>query len=661
MALAMAAVAVFGSPDQAAADDTSQLETNTAPAVLVTSTRLPAEQVALERVPAHVTVIDREQIESSPAVTATDLLRQEVGLVPTDTVGFGQFGNLTMRGFGERTGTLILVDGVRVNDAGESTLPYLWNTIPLENIERIEVIRGGASTTYGEGAIGGVINVITRQPAEDGLTTRLTGAGGNLGYYNLHADAQGRKDRLSFYASLDRQEWDGWREASGFRGWSAMVKPSLETEAGTLTLGYYFHEETVENPGVLTPDQFAADPRQAGSATFVFDNRVHRASLDYNHDLETGWTILGKVYGQSYDTDSTSAFGTGRVEQPNVGTTWQTSHAGAWFNRPNTFTVGGELIQQDFDSGFNSSFGDFTTGADNWTASVFAQNTLEILDELALTLGGRFDHRDWDVVVVDPFNPVLRADKHADVWSYKTAATWSPTEKTATWVSASRSFRLPTGFDIGAAGSTPGTLFFANPAIEPVDARTVEIGVRCGESSLLGGSLVYYYSEVGDDILFNPFTFQNENFDSVRQGVELALTSAPADWVDFYFTTAFTDARFDGGGFDDHHLPLVAEWQLTGGVNFRPVQALQLTLETVHVDGQVAANDLNNDFPRNQYVLVNAKARYTWKQTTLFVAVNNLLDRLYESYPTTSVGSPQNRAYNPAAGINVQAGATVTF
>ena len=621
-------------------------QTNILPTVVVTGARLPEQTVPLDRFPGNVTVVTPA---NSPAVSLTDLLRQQTGLVPLDTVGFGQFGNIALRGYGERTGTLILIDGQRVNDAGDSTLPYLFNTIPLANIERVEIIRGGASTTYGEGALGGVINIITKKPADTPITATATGAGGNLGYYAGHLEASGRENNFAYFASGDRLEWNGWRDSSAYRGWSAIAKPSIDTPVGQFTLGYYFHEETVENPGALTS---LANPRQASANKFRFDNTIHRASLDYTKCFDAGWVVLAKIYGQSFDTDSSSSFGTGRIEQPNVGGTLQASWYAELAGVSNLFTVGGESIQQDF----RSAFGNFKTGADNWTGSVFAQDTLSLLPELDLTFGGRFDHREWDVIA-----PPVREDKLADVWSYKAALTGRPADGVTLWVSGSRSFRLPSGFDIGAAGSAPGQLFFANPGIDPVDARTVEIGARCDRSRWLAGSVAYFYSDVANDILFNPFTFQNENSDSIRQGVELTLTSRPRDWLDFYYTTAFTDAHFDGGTFGGNRLPLVPGWQLTGGVNYRPVKNLQLTLEAVHVRDQVASNDLNNNFPRNQYTVLNAKASYRWKRATVFIAVNNLLDRLYQSFPATTAGALQARGFNPAPGISVQAGASVTF
>lgn len=628
-------------------------QTNRLPTLVVTGVRLPDEHAALETFPANVTVLDRQQLADSPAFNLTDALRQQVGLTSLDTVGFGQFANISIRGFGERTGALILVDGVRVNDAGDSTAPYLWNSIPLDSIERVEVIRGGASTTYGEGALGGVINIVTKK-STDKLTGSVTGSGGNLGFYDANLNLAGKY----FTLTGERKEWNGWRDASGYRSWSAVAKPSIETPAGKFTLGYYFHDDTVENPGVLTPAEYAADPRQAGANTFVFENTQHRGTLDYSKVFDTGWSVLANAFGQSFETASTSAFGTGHIEQPNCGATVQATYCAPLAGHDNVLTFGAEVIQQDFESVFGSSFGAFTTGADNWTASGFVQDTFNITTNLALTGGARFDRREWDVVVLDPFSPAIRQRRQADVWSPKLSLAWQPVAKVTGWISASRSFRLPTGFDIGTAGSAPGQLFFANPNVDPVEARTIEVGARWA-----WGSATYYYSEVRDDILFNPFTFQNENFDSIRQGVELTLNCRPVEWIDFYFTTAFTDARFDGGAFDGNRLPLVPEWQVTGGVNWRPLTGWQFTLEAVHVRGQVPTNDLRNDFDRNEYTVLNAKASYRWKQITMFAAVNNLLDNIYQTFPTvnTDFSGNQQLRYNPAPGINFQAGATVMW
>ncbi len=101
------------------------------------------------------------------------------------------------------------------------------------------------------------------------------------------------------------------------------------------------------------------------------------------------------------------------------------------------------------------------------------------------------------------------------------------------------------------------------------------------------------------------------------------------------------------------------EWQLTGGINWRPASGWQVTFETIYVAGQYPINDLNNIFDKNDFVVCNVQAAYRREWLTLFAAVNNLFDQLYETYPTSN-GSTV-RKFNPSPGFNVQGGVTLTF
>ncbi len=637
--------------------------TNRLPEVSVTAARLPDDTIPISKYPGNVTVVTKEQIAASPAFSLPELLQQQVGISSLDTVGFGQFGNVSFRGYGEKSGALFLVDGVRMNDAGESSLPFLFNSIPLANIERIEIIRGGASTTYGEGAIGGVINIITKKGSAQPYNFSATGAGGNLGYYSGHAELTGTTNQFSYAFSGDRQEWSGWRPGSNYRGWTAIAKPSIDTSFGKFTFNYHHHDEHTENPSNLTQAQYDSNPRQLGATgPFIFESELNRYGLDYNKTLQNNWSVLATVSGQTYTTVSSSGFGVANTTQPNLSGTLQATHKSEIAKRENTLTIGSEATLQDYR--LTSAFGISTV--DYWSAGAFIQDSFDITEKLNLTLGTRYDYREWDVLafVPGPFGYNFSQPKSASVWSPKAALNFQVADKTESWISLSQAYRLPSGNDISAVNLDPtftSVLFFPNPNIKPIQSRTVEIGLRTDKWKWLGGSLAYYYSKVTDDIVFDPAAppfGQNVNFDSTKQGVELSLRSRPCREAELFVNTAWSDSRLDGGPYDGNRLPLVPEWQVNGGVSFYPVKGLTWTIEGVWVTGQVAFNDLNNVLARNQYTVVNTKLSYTWKDYTVFGAINNLADRRYVLFPTSGGGVP---AYNPAAGINFQLGATVKF
>ena len=125
--------------------------------VIVTATRVP---VPVNQLVAEVTVIDRAAIERSEGRTLVELLAQQPGLQFASNGGLGKTATLFIRGL-EGRHTLLLVDGVRLGSATVGT-PSLDN-LPLEAVERIEIVRGPMSAVYGSGAFGGVIQVFTRQ------------------------------------------------------------------------------------------------------------------------------------------------------------------------------------------------------------------------------------------------------------------------------------------------------------------------------------------------------------------------------------------------------------------------------------------------------------------------------------------------------------------
>lgn len=638
-----------------AANASAQQKTTNAPVELpplvVTATRLPEQTVAVEKVPAHVSVITREVIAQSPAFTLPELIQQQVGFSSLDSIGFGgQAAPFSLRGYGDKAGALILVDGVRVNDAGLGF--FLWNSVPLSAIERVEVIRGGASTTYGEGAAAGVINIITKEAASKPFSGSLGASVGNLGYYQGNFTASGRTNAFSYVVTGSRNEWAGWRDGANYRGWNFLAKPSIETPAGRFTFSYQFHDEHSENPDILTPAQFAANPRQRGATQFTFEQELHRGWIGYQKSFDDSWTVNAKAFAAK-DNGFNTGFANIATTQPSYGSTLQVDWQTEPWQRANTLTFGGEAVRQDF-----TQIGFGTTVHDSSTLSFFAQDTLQLTPKLSLAAGARFDHRSTFMNVPFAF-PAFTGGKENNVWSPKASVTYEFAEKSSAWLSLSQAYRLPSANDVVSADPR----FSGNPALVPVNAQTVEIGLRHQQHKLLGGSLAYYHSWVDDDIFSDPAAGSAGSADAIRTGVELSLNSQPADWAEVTFNAAYSDAHFTSGTYTGQRQVLVPEWQLNGGVNFRPAAGWLWRIEAVYVTGQRAFNDLPNRLPANTYTVVNTKVSYQWKNLTTYAAVNNLLDRLYEQFPTATFPFPPPSVprHNPSPALNFQLGVNATF
>ena len=172
--------------------------TATVDKMVVTGTRT---QRSIKDNPANVTVITREQIESSPAKNVGDLLPYEPGVIVKRPVGIGEGvpTDICMRGVPGATAasrTLILIDGIPTNAAGTPFL--IMNEVPMDAIERVEIVRGPYSNLYGANAFGGVVNIITKNPAQ-GIHGGLNGAG-YMNYYDADGNLNGGLGRFSFLA-----------------------------------------------------------------------------------------------------------------------------------------------------------------------------------------------------------------------------------------------------------------------------------------------------------------------------------------------------------------------------------------------------------------------------------------------------------------------------
>ena len=133
---------------------------NTLDPVIVSGSRFEEN---LNEVPANVKIITRDEIENSTSTNIPEILSQIGGLSVRGT-NLGELGlgaTVDMGGYGATANstTLVLVDGQRINPIDSSEPP--WASIPIDSIERIEILQGGASVQFGNGALGGVINIIT--------------------------------------------------------------------------------------------------------------------------------------------------------------------------------------------------------------------------------------------------------------------------------------------------------------------------------------------------------------------------------------------------------------------------------------------------------------------------------------------------------------------
>ena len=583
-------------------------------AVVITATRFADSKRDL---PVGVTVIYADDLQKSATSNLAEILAQ-FGLVHIRDNTGSPNQQVDLRGFGI-TGdqnTLVLVDGIRLSENELSSAQL--STIPLDSIERIEIVRGGGAVLYGSGASGGTINIITRraQPGE----ARAYGVARAGGYGTAEMRAGYRRSGESLGVSIDvsHEDTGGYRQHNQFRQTS--VSGLLEAREGSSRsyLRVSLGRQDLQLPGALTEAQIAANPRQAGA--FIGAAGRHDATLTLGGSRTSGrneWAA-----DLSYRTKDAPARFPGFAVDTHVNLLSFLPRGKLRFDalgREHDLTYGVDIENWDLDS--TNTFGRRTGRQESRAA--YALSNLWIAERTRLVLGARAQHTDVSLTP-DSASHALRALEAA--LRQRLAAGWSAYGKLAT------SFRLATFDEICFAAC-------AGPLLKPQKARAGELGA---EYEARGARLraALYEIHLRDEIYFSPLAFDNINLSPTRRrGLEVEGAWRATDVLDLRVSFALQRAQFRSGvygGVDvsGKDVPLVPRALATVGASWPLGAERRFNLNARYVGEQRYDNDQSNAFGRRMpdYALVDAKLEQRVGKVTLALEVRNLFDKDYYSY-----------------------------
>ncbi|WP_295796190.1 TonB-dependent receptor [Mucilaginibacter sp.] len=263
------------------AQDTSRVLND----VVVTATRSPKKLSEIGRV---VTVITAEQINKSTGKTLPQLLNSVPGITFSGANNApGISSSIFLRG--ASTGNmLILVDGFAVNNSSSIDGSYDLNAFPLDQIERIEILKGSGSTLYGSDAVAGVINIITKHPKQQGLKANLQASGGTYSTFNESAGLNGRINNTGIAINLSNTDSKGFAAATDTTGNGNFKKDGFHQRSASVNLTQQVSEkftlngnlQASYNKGNLPAGAFTDDKAYTYNNTFVFGGLGAKIQLD---------------------------------------------------------------------------------------------------------------------------------------------------------------------------------------------------------------------------------------------------------------------------------------------------------------------------------------------------------------------------------------------
>ena len=604
--------------------------------LVITGTLIPT---TLGRSTASVTVITQEQIAAQRARSVTELLRQVPGVHIDQAGARGSVSSVYLRG-ADPNYTVVLIDGVKVNDPTNSRGgSFDFSTLDVENVERIEIVRGPMSSIYGSDAMAGIIHIITTRGSSEPVRS-LEISGGRFGYHRALLRAQGILGRVDYSLSGSYLDNGAPTEGSGF------ANKSFKANFGGLVA------DSIEIRSVLsyTDSHLEAFPDDSGGASFavlrdVDERDVNELILgvDFSHGLSPSW--LTSLHIEYYDREETIAspgVAPGVRDPLGIPSNISDSHYSRYgltlrhrvmVTKKIRLGVGVEAQSEKGSSRGSLFFGgapvptNFELKRNLWAP--FVEVRYAFSEGFLLEGGVRLDL---------PENLESEVSLRSSV-SYKISSTH--TTLRAGW---GEGFKLPSFFALGHP-------IVGNTDLLPERSRSSDVTVT---QSLWGEHITMsaaYFSNAfknAIDLQEGPPPLLVNRSKIIGEGVEMEISiqAKPSLYLSSHLTYVNMDIKET-----DEELRNRPKWRGGFTVLWRPLSALGVNVETFYVGRALDSAIPTGDRDLNAYTRVNLAMTWTvspkWQY---FLAIDNLFDADYEE----AIGFP-------APGISPRIGFLASF
>lgn len=570
------------------------------PEIVVTApARLPEVPVALTEIPASVQVITGKEIAQSGAVTLQDVMQRLPGVHLNDEQGNSFQPDLSFRGFtgssvtGIPQGISVFVDGVRINEPAVEEINF--DLLPLDHVERIELIRG-PTAVFGRNALAGSLNIITRRGGiEREIVPEMSG--GSFGRRKGGGYISGTAGLIDYYFAGSQFDEDGWRDQTDSRLSQAFGKLGFRHGDTDITLSYQFQNNRIKQAGTLPESVLNVDRAQNFTGGDFFNPDLHMGTLNVHQRLGAGFSLAMNGFVRSFEAEQ---FNVSLISENSrlfndtlsSGGAAQLTHEGRFWGRKNTLTLGVEGAHHDVDIRVFEEQNDrsrqqcrdeaLAAGLDpddecpekaldsvlsdkQDTVGAYIQDTAELGrglllsgDSLFVTGALRLDyvrHRITDSSPEEPGKASGRAS-YSRVLP-RAGINYNLSDHYGVYFSYSQGYRVPAFLELTCAdpdspcvglqaGVAPDTGF---SKLSPVRTHNYEVGVRARPFPWLEGNLALYRSDVRDDIfsVSDPAEltvfFQNVG-NTRRQGIELGLRGFFRNVLEPYVNYTLTRATF---------------------------------------------------------------------------------------------------------------------
>lgn len=607
-------------------------------ATVIPEVNLHSKQTVKNKADARIqtTHIDRKEIKNSPVTNLSELLAQEQSIVrlTNNSMDSNQTA-LSIRGFGDNAAanSLILIDGFPLTNA--SLLAPNFNSIALADIQRIDIIQGSQGSLWGNQAVGGVVNIITRHPEKFMGDANL-----GLGSFNqqFYSALTGSKFSNGLFFKLFGfvNKTDNYRKHNRQDNKSAFVQTGWDYARGTMYLNFQSADNSVLFPGSLTQEQFHHHPRQAVNFKNYSHYQTQTLQFLNKHEIYPDWILETRASHQQLDGDGVISSTFNRKEWENtlnprlIGSVKSNKIILGYFGQSNRFAFTNAVADERAYAQQNNFYAqvvtplsntvDFTLGArsawQNNTAERYAGQSLHSTNRVFVTEQGLSFHpsNEWQFY--------LRRDGNFRF----------PKANEETW--------LPEGVN----------------TLQPQTGVSYETGV-VWTTEKQKAQLNIYRLQLHNEIAFDPTQTPSEpmgtfeNFaPTQRDGVTLTeyYKLTPKLILNSQFN--YVKPKFSSGQFSGNIIPAVPEINANAGVSYEFIENWRAKYSALYTGSRYASLDVENIGKKQPGYWLNTVAlQYIRKSFDVSFEVDNVFNQRYSAY---TVFNPMKHtcAYYPGAG-----------
>lgn len=578
-----------------------------------------------------ISVIDSSEITNSNKNNVFDLLKNEYGLSFTQQGGYGSLSNINIRG--ANTGhTLILMDGVEYNLPSDPSGVFDFSSLPSDNIEKIEILRGPQSTIYGSDALGGVINIITNKGSgKPKYSAQLEG--GSYNTYKGLAGFNGSYSKLNYSLTISRTKSDGFSSAS--QKYGNTEKDGFEFTNFSSLIGYNISDKAEINlytryaKSKADYDQFGGtwgdDPTYIfNQEEFSIRGEVKLKSFNNKWNQKFSASYFKNVRKYSFDTSAASIYYShSKYDGEKYKLDWQNDFSIYNGKQTNVLLTAGtefefEIVSSEYYAFTYLDLPDIASIFPEKSANTigsFIEGQYNAFNSLFTTIGIRYDYH----------------NKFGSAVTYRIAPAY------IFW---------PTGTKlkatIGTGFKSPSIFYlydpqYGNPGLSPEKSFGWDAGIeQYLWSTGLSIGATYFFNKFSDMFGFDPATFKTININKAEtSGLEFFAKLKLMAELELKVNYTYTNTRDKSKGSSNFNQKLLRRPTNKAGlyVSYTYANKFNINAEVIYVgdsEDKIFSKDITSSrVILNSYTLVNLAAHYYMLD---FLRLNFRLDNLFDKY-----------------------------